>query len=228
MTAAAPFQAAWTEAAKAGLARPDLQLMADPFLAQVDEHLAWWAASVVAEATAFQRALGEWTDTPLPPMEDVREALRGLRRGATARGPGWWRDATRWWREASVDAWRRALEDARQAAWQRQAQTQRLHTAVNLAREALAAGVDRLRQWETAHPDQAPAAAAWFQQAALLGLSLGMLEQRTRARWDQEKHLVSQFNQACALVELVRTSRGEAQADAWRKLAAELPTLQAS
>lgn len=228
MTAPSAFENAWKSAAKAQLARPDVRPMADPAWTHTDAHVAWWAAGVLAEVAAFQQVLGQWVEEPLPSQQELKEALTGLRRGARATGPLWWRKATRWWRDSSLELWRRTLESTKQTAWQRQAQTRYLMEAVGHARDGLDYSRLRVEQWQVEHPDRAELAAPWLMQASVQEATLMMLEQRTGLRWSQEKHLVNQVNQASALMEMVRTAKGGEQLEqAWAKLSKELPSLEA-
>lgn len=225
MNPPSPFDRAWTSAAQAGLGRPDTRPMADPMWSEHDPHVAWWAAALSAEVVSFQLALGQWTEEALPSMGELKQALRGLRKGAQARGPQWFRRATRWWRQSNLDLWRQTIESAKQAAWQRQNQTRHLMEACGHARQALDEGQQRVENWQAENPDAADLASPWLMQAQVQEASLMLLEQRAGLRWSQEKHLVTQLNQASALVEMVRTTQGSAQETAWKQLSSELPTL---
>ena len=82
-----------------------------------------------------------------------------------------------------------------------------------------------MERWQAENPDTADLASPWLMQTQVQEASLMLLEQRTGLRWSQEKHLVTQLNQASALVEMVRTTQGKAQETAWKQLSSELPTL---
>lgn len=227
MSAPSPFENAWKSAAQAQLTRPDVRPMADPAWSHTDAHVAWWAAGVLAEVAAFQQVLGEWVEESLPSQQELKEALTGLRRGAKASGPLWWRKATRWWRNSNLELWRRTLEATKQAAWQRQAQTRYLVEAVGHARQGLDNCRQRVEQWQQQTPERAELATPWLMQASVQEATLMMLEQRTGLRWSQEKHLVNQINQASVLLEMVRTAKGADQLEqAWAKLSRELPSLE--
>lgn len=223
------FDKVWELLREAGVSWPQTAPVANPSWSYEDRHVAWWAASVISDVSMFQQAMSEWIDTPLPPTDDLKKALAGLRQGTKARGPLWWRQVMRWWRASNLEIWRTTIDATRQAAWQRQNRTKRLLDAVDLARTALLNARYRVEQWQIDHPDKAELAQPWLMQAAVQEATLMMLEQRTGARWGQEKHLVNQVNQASVLLDLVRQAKGAAQLEqAWSKVSTDLPTLEAA
>ncbi len=199
-----PFAHAWSLALQAGMVRPFVQPVPSPALLAVDAPLAWRLAHVLAEATALQQALGQWSSDPLPKSQDVEAALTGLRKGPG--GPGWWKKATRSLHRLNVGQWRHTLEAFRAQAHARLKQTRSLHNALLEAQQAVT----------TAASQPLPAEASeWVFQARLLAQTLATLMERVTVRERLESDLLELANRGLAAVALLETHRGTNDEEAW-------------
>lgn len=207
-----PFSNAWAMAQKAGVARPFVSPVPFPALQAQDPALAWQLAYVLAEATAFQQALGDWASAfPVTQPKEIKAALDGLRKGP--RGPLWWRRVSKPVWDINLSNWRHALEGFRREAQQRHQQALGLTRAVEAFQQVLKAALGTSYPIDTRE---------WAFQAALLVNSLEAIHDRLQLRESMEAGSMALAGKALAAVGLLQNRRGLSEEQAWEQARQQL------